>query len=1824
MNERPSAVASGATLASGTAAKTGTASQWDASVRSTVGYAGGASVRFTVGAQTDQRYMVGLTTDPAADNTASSIDWAIHVTGGTGSAVELYHRGVLVANVGAVAAGDVLGLSYAGGVLSYSKNGVVLRQDAVQIDQPLYLDSSFYAPGSSVSGLEFRDGTGTLTALSAKPVATGRVTFYGGGAVLGTATLVDGVASLTTQALINAGTASITAAYEGDGTNAASTSAAMALAVGGGAGNRPATTTSLSASSTSTSRGQEVALTATVSGNASGFVTFFNGNQVLGVAALANGVAVWKSRDLAVGAQAWRAVYSGDAQSAPSTSASVGGTVAVSSSGVSLAATVTSRSTGEATVLLAARVAGLRPGGTVTFYNNGAPIAGGVATVVDGVASLSVTLPSGSAGVTARYSGDASNAAAVSDALVLGLRSAGAVTIAAPSPSSAVYGSPVTLSATAPYSSSTVGTVAFYAGDLLVGVATVQPNGVATLVSSALPVGSRTITAAFSGNAGTEPPSRSTAAPLTITGTATQTVLTASRSALAAGTPLVLDATVTSGGRNAGIAGSVRFYAGSTLVGTVQAADGVARLTLADVPPGALTAVYDGFQGFAASTSQATASAVLAAATSVALSSSATSVGTDAPVTLSARVTGRQPGGTVTFLRGDTVLGTAQVFDGVARLVVGGLPPGTHELRARYEGDTRNAASASPALAQTVTPAGSVVLGLASDASLAQGQDIAITVGGGASGIVTLVDGNNVVSIARVVNGVATVSTRSLAAGRHQLTANYAADVGFGSAQLGFVLTLTPPQGSTAVVLSATPNRTAQGLGTLLSAQVSGDQPTGRVAFYNGDQVLGTVDLVYGLAVLNVDMPQSSADRFRAVYLGDDTHSGSTSGTLNGQPLSGEVLSPQVRSTQDRTASQIHGRDGLLLGTVDGEGYLTEYRYDAAGRVIGSVRYAQPVAGGAAAGLAAARAGSLSGLRPASSAGDAHTATFYDAQGRRVGELDAEGYLTQSSYDANGNLATVRRYATAVGSTTAAQVTAATRLEDLLPGISTQDQVSTRTYDALNRVVLSVNAEGTATRYRYDAMGRLVETVQAAGTPQARTTGMRYDAQGRLVGELSAQGAAQLASARAAGQGDAQLEAIWQQYGLSHTYDAAGRRTSTTDQNGLKTQFFYDAASRLTHTVNALGEVTETRYDAFGQVQASIRHANRLDLFALANASGTPGGVTNAGVLAALDKARNDTADRTTGYRYNATGTLAQVTDALGFARNYVYNTFGEEVRRTGSGQTVATAYDHRGLAVQTVQDPDGLKAATSVTYDAFGRVTASTDALGATRTQAYDRLGRTIVLTDAMGRRSTSSYDAFGRTVTQTDALGHTTTYAYNPDERSLTVITPEGIRVTTVHDRLGQTVAVTDGSGATTRYEYDADGHQTAVQTPLARTTGLYDVAGRLIQATDANGVMTLLGYDAAGRVLTRTVDPLGLNLVTRYTYDALGNQLSVTDAQGVVTQFGYDPKGQLIRQAVDPTGLNLVTTFAYDSAGRQVSVTDPNGTVTRYEYDTLGRRVLEVVDPSTATHAGLNLAKRYTYDALGHVTSATDAQGHTTRYAYDAEGRQRFVLDAAGNLAETAYDAAGRVVRQTRYAAVVPAPEGLPVNATEAQLNGLKRPDSAQDQTEHRIYDADNRVTATVNGAGDVVRFAYDGAGRVIQRTAYAQRLAMASWAVGTDPQPGTDAANSADMVTRTVYDAAGRVRYSIDGTGAVVSQRYDGNGNVTQRIRYARRLDLASQPLSANPSESEMELRLVYIFDAQRDEHTRMRYDAAGRLTLSADGAGGVSQYLYDKAGHLLQS
>src|SRR4029450_11980630 len=167
--------------------------------------------------------------------------------------------------------------------------------------------------------------------------------------------------------------------------------------------------------------------------------------------------------------------------------------------------------------------------------------------------------------------------------------------------------------------------------------------------------------------------------------------------------------------------------------------------------------------------------------------------------------------------------------------------------------------------------------------------------------------------------------------------------------------------------------------------------------------------------------------------------------------------------------------------------------------------------------------------------------------------VDAEGYLTETVYDSAGNKTQVVRYATKVA------YSAGATLASLRPAANVQDRASTSTYDALNRVVSETNLEGTLTQYTYDEVGNPTKSVKAANTAEARTLLAQYDKQGRLTAELSARGASLLTG----NETQAQIDAIWAANRIKHTYDAAGRRTSTTDQNGARPPFFYKAAGPL-------------------------------------------------------------------------------------------------------------------------------------------------------------------------------------------------------------------------------------------------------------------------------------------------------------------------------------------------------------------------------------------------------------------------------------------------------------------------------------------------------------------------------------------------------------------------------------------------------------------------------------------------------------------------------------
>src|SRR5881296_2824534 len=122
-------------------------------------------------------------------------------------------------------------------------------------------------------------------------VPTGTVTFRDGAAVLGTATLVNGSASISISTLA-VGTHPLTAAYGGNATFAASTSAVVNQVVNAPAA--AATSTSLTSTPNPSTTGQAVTLSATVTSAAgvpTGTVTFRDGATALATVTLVNGSA---------------------------------------------------------------------------------------------------------------------------------------------------------------------------------------------------------------------------------------------------------------------------------------------------------------------------------------------------------------------------------------------------------------------------------------------------------------------------------------------------------------------------------------------------------------------------------------------------------------------------------------------------------------------------------------------------------------------------------------------------------------------------------------------------------------------------------------------------------------------------------------------------------------------------------------------------------------------------------------------------------------------------------------------------------------------------------------------------------------------------------------------------------------------------------------------------------------------------------------------------------------------------------------------------------------------------------------------------------------------------------------------------------------------------------------------------------------------------------------------------------------------------------------------------------------------------------------------
>jgi len=932
------------------------------------------------------------------------------------------------------------------------------------------------------------------------------------------------------------------------------------------------------------------------------------------------------------------------------------------------------------------------------------------------------------------------------------------------------------------------------------------------------------------------------------------------------------------------------------------------------------------------------------------------------------------------------------------------------------------------------------------------------------------------------------------------------------------------------------------------------------------------------------------------------------------------VVAAPAPSADDRQTRYFYDAAGRQTGVLDGEGYLTQLRLDAAGQVTETIRFANAAAPGLRV------SGTFSQLLASvgTNAGDVHGWTLYDSRGYVRATIDGEGGLTRFHYTALGDLdQTISGQKLDPAALIATPPTLAG-----LPSAGGGEVLETVAYtrDAFGKVLTETKSLATGsetTIYVYDNVHRLVKETRASGGPDARTFNQEYDVRGRLRRELNGVGSAALA-ALGGSPTQTQIDNVYATYGTTYVYDDADRLIRRIDPNGVdaagnRTLFYYDTAGRLTFVINPLGEVVQYGYTSFGEVADATTYGTRIAGATLAGLMGGKAADLGSAVVA------NAALDSRTHADFDVVGRTTATADALKALTTYSYNAFGELARRVDPINGAVTTetklvYDRRGLLQSETRDAGtgGLGLATLHAYDAFGREFQTTDAAGRVRRADYDRAGRTMVQTDALGRTQHFSYDGRGSVLSSTDRNGKVTTYAYTAFNRQITVTSPEGIVTTSTYNAHGQTVTVKDGADNLTTWTYDKDGAVDTITDALgAQVDNSYDTAGRLFTTQDARGAVTEYSYDAAGRVLTVTVDKgaAKLNLTTIYEYDAKGQQVNVTSPSGVVTKVDFDKNGRRMTVTANPGGLNIQTTYLYDQRGRVLTVTEAAGTVeqgvTNYLYDGADRLTKTVVDPSN-----LAITTEYAYDAAGNAVARTDPRGYITRFVYDAENRQIYSVDPLGDVVRTDYDNEGRVTGRFAHANPLYV-TGLPLAITASTItSGVTS--SGSDQLTSYAYDGDGRLRFMVDAFARPIEYVYDAAGNVIRTIEYAGSIATASsysysYVQGQIASLNL-AANPANRTTRAVFDAANRQRFVIDAAGQVTALAYDANGN---QVKSTRHLTLFTA--TADQSLAAMQSWATASGGATRVDRTL--YDAADRAVFSVDGANYVTEQQLNGAGQV---
>ncbi|WP_286713317.1 RHS repeat domain-containing protein, partial [Sphingomonas sp. 67-41] len=690
-----------------------------------------------------------------------------------------------------------------------------------------------------------------------------------------------------------------------------------------------------------------------------------------------------------------------------------------------------------------------------------------------------------------------------------------------------------------------------------------------------------------------------------------------------------------------------------------------------------------------------------------------------------------------------------------------------------------------------------------------------------------------------------------------------------------------------------------------------------------------------------------------------------TSGMAQIADLNSNVDIASVRPNpngSDLWTWSVYDKEGRLIEAIEGDGSVTAYEYDASGRLVKTTSYANRLAGWQIAGFQAAAPSGL--VLPASDVKDSVARIFYDKDGRKIGALDGEGYLTRTIYDGSGRKVQEIAYA----NITSAALRASGTLQNLIDsaGTSANDRSTRYVYDGQDLLRFTIDALNHVTEYVYEdsswlwsAFGPVRQTTRYAGAigalssysyasvksavaalasdPANRTSYAVYDSAARLAYSIDAGGAVVGYSYDSRGQMVRKVEyaTLRPTSSLPSKGDMDSWVASYPTANDRVTRYYYSARGELRFAIDAEGYVTRTDYDAEGRVSATLRWDNAVS----ANDGWTIATVSNA-----------QSGDYTVSNSYyDVSGRLTLTTNNAGLWHRHYY-------------------YANGLLAWDILSEGGQDDSRTYYVYDAAGRKAAEYAAHGtaeqAITTYTYNGLGDLIAVSDPNAHTTSFEYDHAGRVIRQANAYGSPTVFEYNAFGEVTRTINARGFSTYSEYDQAGRVTSVVDALNYTTTTRYTAFGEVASVTRGAAVTSFGYDKLGRAVTATDAEG-----GIETSG-------------------YDAFGNRIRLVNKLGGITDYSYDRRGLLAEERVQAI---------LDGSGNVVTAAFSRN---RYEYDARGNVVHRIEAYGLAEQRD----SWFEYDKANRLTSKWGEAVSVGLSQAMATPREYYRYDTRGNLVET----------------------------------------------------------------------------------------------------------------------------------------------------------------------------------------------------------------------------